>query len=180
MMGSGRQSISICFTTLEASASQALDSQRDRVALRPHGNDLAHPFGRIPCASLKIQRDKAFTLLTNDMERSALALAELYRGRWRIELLFRWIKQQLKIRKFLGNNDNAIRLQLFAAMIAYALLRIAAQALRINIPILRFTNLVIQCVFERRCLAAIERPPPVNPSARRDRTSPDQMSFTYV
>ncbi len=60
------------------------------------------------------------TLLTNDMERSAGAIAALYKGRWQIELLFRWIKQHLKIRKFLGNNDNAIRLQIFAAMIAYA------------------------------------------------------------
>src|ERR1039458_9844387 len=50
MMGSGKRGVSICFTTLEAWASQVLDTQRDRLALRPHGNDLAHPFGRIPCA----------------------------------------------------------------------------------------------------------------------------------
>ena len=58
-------------------------------------------------------------LLTNDFERSAVEIGALYKARWQIELLFRWIKQHLKIRKFLGNNDNAIRLQLLAAMIAY-------------------------------------------------------------
>lgn len=63
------------------------------------------------------------TLLTNDLERSPIEIAALYKGRWQIELLFRWIKQHLKIRKFLGNNGNAIRLQLFAAMIAFALAR---------------------------------------------------------
>jgi putative transposase len=120
------------------------------------------------------------TLLTNDLERSAVEIAVLYKGRWQIELLFRWIKQHLKIRKFLGRNDNAIRLQLLAAMIAYALLRIAVRLHRITIPILRFVDLVTQCLFQRRHIAAIDKPPPVNPSQRRDRTSPAQMSFTYA
>lgn len=126
------------------------------------------------------QEGDTITLLTNDLERSAVDIAQLYKGRWQIELLFRWIKQHLKIRKFLGYNDNAIRLQLFAAMIAYALLRIAARACRIAIPILRFTELVTQCLFERRRIDAIDRPPPINPSRRKDRTSPDQIGFAYV
>lgn len=129
---------------------------------------------------LKRQGGDTINLLTNDLQRSAVEIAALYKGRWRIELLFRWIKQHLKIRKFLGNNDNAIRLQLFAAMIAYALLRIAVRVRHITIPILRFTDLVAQCLFERRRIEAIDKPPPVNPSMRRDRASPDQMSLSYV
>ena len=120
------------------------------------------------------------TLLTNDMECPAVDIAAFYKARWQIELLFRWIKQHLKIRKFLGNNDNAIRLQLFAAMIAYALLRIAARTHRIKMPIIRFTDLVAQCLFDRRSIAAIDRPPPVNPSARQPRCSEHQLSFAYV
>lgn len=119
-------------------------------------------------------------LLTNDLERSAVDIAALYKSRWQIELLFRWMKQHLKIRKFLGNNDNAIRLQLLAAMIAYALLRIAARNFRVTLPILRFHDLVAQFIFERRNLAAIEKPPPVNPSKRRDQTVPNQMAFAYA
>jgi putative transposase len=120
------------------------------------------------------------TLLTNDLERSAVEIGALYKGRWQIELLFRWIKQHLRIRKFLGNNDNAIRLQLFAAMIAFALLRVAARAHRITIPILRFTDLVAQCLFDRRRIEAIDTPPPVNPSRRTDRSSPNQIAFSYA
>jgi putative transposase len=120
------------------------------------------------------------TLLTNDLQRSALAIAALYKQRWQIELLFRWIKQHLKIRKFLGNNTNAVRLQLFAAMIAYALLRIAARTYRVSIPVLRFTDLVAQCLFDRRNIAAIHKPPPVNPSTRLTRTPPGQLGFAYV
>jgi putative transposase len=118
--------------------------------------------------------------LTNDLERSPVEIGALYKGRWQIELLFRWMKQHLKIRKFLGNNDNAIRLQLLAAMIAFALLRIAARTFRVSMSILRFRDLVAQFIFERRNIAAIEKPPPVNPSKRRDRTVANQMSLAYV
>jgi putative transposase len=132
---------------------------------------------------IRVKRHKGggtIVLLTNDLERSAVQIAALYKGRWQIELLFRWMKQHLKIRKFLGNNDNAIRLQLLAAMIAFALLRIAARTFQVTMSILRFTDLVAQFIFERRNLAAIDKPPPVNPSKRRDRTVANQMSLAYV
>jgi putative transposase len=123
---------------------------------------------------------KTITLLTNDLSRSAAEIAALYKGRWQIELLFRWIKQHLKIRKFLGNNDNAIRLQLYAAMIAFALLRIAAKANAVKHSILRFTQLVAQALFQRRSIAAIEKPPPCNPGKRQCKTSPNQMCLNYA
>jgi putative transposase len=120
------------------------------------------------------------TLLTNDLTRSAVEIAALYKGRWQIELLFRWIKQHLKIGRFLGNNDRAIRLQLLAAMIAFALVRIAARTHRVALPLLRFLDLVSQCLFDRRAIAAIEKPPPVNPHRRRDRTSQDQFCLRFA
>src|SRR5262245_36603416 len=131
---------------------------------------------------LLVQRTdgKTITLLTNDLARAAVDIATLYKARWRIELLFRWIKQHLRIRRFLGNNDNAIRLQIFAAMIAYALLRIAARRHCVKLPILRFTDLVALCPFERRHLGAIEKPPLVNPGRRQCQTSQNQLSFGYV
>jgi putative transposase len=136
----------------------------------------------IPLRRIIVERQDGETLelLSNDLERTAADIATLYKARWQIELLFRWIKQHLKIRKFLGNNDNAIRLQLLAAMIAYVLLRIAAQAHRVALPILRFTELVGRCLFDRRDIAQIQRPPPVNPSQRMPKHSPNQMSFSYA
>ena len=131
---------------------------------------------------LVVQRTdgKTITLLTNDLERAAVDIAALYKARWQIELLFRWIKQHLRIRRFLGNNDNAIRLQIFAAMIAYALLRIAARRHGVKISILRFTDLVALCLFERRHLGAIEKPPPVNPSRPQSKNSKSQLNFSYA
>jgi IS4 transposase len=131
---------------------------------------------------LLVQRTdgKTITLLTNDLARTAVAIAALYKARWQIELLFRWIKQHLHIRRFLGNSDNAIRLQIFAAMIAYALLRIAARRHCIKISILRFTDLVTLCLFERRHLGAVEKPPPVNPGRPPCHNLKHQLSFTYA
>jgi IS4 transposase len=136
----------------------------------------------MPLRRIKVKRHEGgvIMILTNDMARSARDIAALYKGRWQIELFFRWIKQHLDVRKFLGKNENAIRLQLIAAMTAYALIRIAARVHRVEIPIHRFLELVIQCLFDRRDIAAIERPPPVNPSRPRDRTCPNQLSFVYV
>ena len=136
----------------------------------------------IPLRRIKVRRENGgmITLLTNDLTRTAVEIAALYKSRWQIELLFRWIKQHLDIRKFLGSNDNAIRLQVFAAMIAYLLLRIAARVNCIKMLPLRLTELVGQLLFTRRTIAAIDKPPPINPSRRKSRTSPNQMEFCYA
>jgi putative transposase len=136
----------------------------------------------IPLRRIKVRRETGgvITLLTNDLARTALEIAVLYKGRWQIELLFRWIKQHLDVRKFLGNNDNAIRLQVLAAMIAYLLLRIAARANCIKMLPLRLAQLVTQLLFTRRSIVAIEKPPPVNPSRSESRKSPNQIEFCYA
>ena len=136
----------------------------------------------IPMRRVRVRRDDGskLTLITNDLKRSAVEIATLYKARWQIELLFRWIKQHLKLRNFLGRSENAIRLQILAAMIAYLLLRIAARESRAVMPAIRFAGLVAASLFTRKHLAEIDRPPKVNPSAARPRFSPDQMSFCYA
>jgi putative transposase len=136
----------------------------------------------IPLRRIKVRREKGgvITLLTNDLARTSVEIAALYKSRWQIELLFRWIKQHLDIRKFLGNNDNAIRLQVLAAMIAYLLLRIAARTNCITMLPLRLAELVGQLLFTRRAIPTIDKPPPVNPGHRKLRNSPNQLEFGYV
>jgi putative transposase len=136
----------------------------------------------IPLRRIRVRREngKKITLITNDLSRTAVEIAALYRGRWQIELLFRWIKQHLRIRKFLGKNANAIRLQIIAAMIAYLLLRIAERVHRITMPALRLAELISQRLFMRRPLAQIDKPPPSNPSQRQRHRSPNQMEFCYA
>jgi putative transposase len=136
----------------------------------------------IPLRRIRVKRDKGgtITLITNDLDRSAVEIAALYKGRWQIELLFRWIKQHLNIRKFLGTNDNAIRLQIVAGMIAYLLLRIAARLNCLKMPDLRFAELVCQRLFMRKPIMEIHKPPPVNPSKPKPKFSIYQLEFGYV
>ena len=63
-------------------------------------------------------------LVTNDHIRSATQIAELYKERWQIELFFKWIKQNLKIKAFFGRSENAVKVQIYAALIAFCLLRL--------------------------------------------------------
>ena len=63
-------------------------------------------------------------LVTNDHHRSPTQIADLYRERWQIELFFKWIKQNLGIKTFLGRSENAVRIQIYVAIIAFLLLRL--------------------------------------------------------
>ena len=136
----------------------------------------------IPLRRIKVKRDKGgtITLITNDLERTAVEIAALYKSRWQIELLFRWIKQHLNLRKFMGRNDNAIRLQIIAAMIAYLLLRLAQRLNSLRMLDLRFAELVCQRLFMRKSIAEIDTPPPVNPSKPKPKISPDQLELIYA
>jgi putative transposase len=136
----------------------------------------------IPMRRIHLKRDDGtkITLLTNDLVRSAIQIAALYKARWQIELLFRWIKQHLKIRSFLGQNQNAIRLQLLAAMIAYLLLRIAARQSCLQVPAIRFAELIAARLFSRSGLADIDKPNRSNPPRPAPRNCPNQMAFAYA
>jgi putative transposase len=136
----------------------------------------------IPMRRVRIKRDDGtkMTLITNDLDRSAVEIASLYKTRWQIELLFRWIKQHLKINKFLGRSQNAICLQLIAAMIAYLLLRLAARQNGITMPAIRFVELLATRLFMRTHIARIDKPPMLKPSRPQQPSSPNQMEFCYA
>jgi transposase len=72
---------------------------------------------------------KTLVFLTNDFDLPALMIAELYKQRWQIELFFKWIKQHLRIKKFYGYSENAVRTQLWIAVATYCLLAIARKDL---------------------------------------------------
>lgn len=131
---------------------------------------------------LRIKRETGgkLTIITNDLVRPAVEIARVYKARWQIELLFRWIKQHLAIRSFLGRSENAIHLQLVAAMIAYLLLRIAARESRLTMTAIRFAELVANCLFVRKPIARIDKPPEVNPSKPKPRFFLDQLELRYA
>ncbi len=128
---------------------------------------------------IEVRRDdgRILTIMSNDVFRSATIIAGVYRKRWQIELLFRWIKQHLKIGKFLGRSENAVRLQIYAALIAYLLLRLAASQNRSSLPPIRFANLVRTQIFERKTLDRIDKP---HKNPQSIEKIPNQFVFYYA
>ena len=78
------------------------------------------------------EQKREFVFLTNAMDISALQVAELYKNRWQVELFFKWLKQHLKIKKFWGTTENAVRIQIYAAICAYCLVAIIQHDMKLD------------------------------------------------
>ena len=76
--------------------------------------------------------NRTFVFLTNNVTLTAQEIALLYKNRWQVELFFKWIKQHLKIKTFWGNSENAVRIQIYTAIITYCLVAIVGYDLNIN------------------------------------------------
>lgn len=90
--------------------------------LRPRGgkkNEYQKPLRRVVVK--REDKDTPLIIATNDLERPAQEIAELYKKRWDIELFFKWIKQNLKIKRFIGTSENAVKIQIYTAIITYTL-----------------------------------------------------------
>jgi IS4 transposase len=115
---------------------------------------------------VRVQLDsgKVLRLLCNDLDATAQETADLYKRRWAIELFFRWIKQTLKIRRFLGTSENAVRIQIAVALIAFLLLRLAQAAQHTIDSPLAFARLVRANLMHRRRLDRLLQiePPPLS------------------
>lgn len=76
--------------------------------------------------------EREFVHLTNAKHIPALQVAELYKNRWQVELFFKWLKQHLKIKKFWGTSENAVKIQVYSAIIAYCLVAIMQHDMKLN------------------------------------------------
>jgi len=120
-----------------------------------------NPF-KDPVRELRVRTEtgKILRILTNDLDAPADDIAELYKRRWQIELFFRWVKHTLKIRHFLGTSENAVRIQIAIALIAFLLLRMAHALQNTVQSLLTFTRLVAQNLMHRRSIHRLLEPPP--------------------
>jgi IS4 transposase len=112
---------------------------------------------------VKTDTGKVLRILTNDLEASAQEIADLYKRRWAIELFFRWIKQVLKITRFLGTSENAVRIQIAVALITFLLLRTAQTAQKIIQSPLAFARLIRANLMHRRRLDRLLESDPTPP-----------------
>ena len=122
---------------------------------------------------VRTETGKVLRILCNDLDAPALEIADLYKRRWAIELFFRWVKQTLKIVKFVGTSENAVRIQIAVALIAFLLLRLA-QAAQKSIPSpLAFARLVRANLMHRRRIDRLLHPEPTTC------LNPDQLALQW-
>jgi IS4 transposase len=147
----------------------------DRVGHLParQATSRRNPF-RAPVREVRVRTDagKVLRLLTNDLAAPAQEIADLYRRRWAIELFFRWVKQTLRITRFLGTSENAVRIQVAVALIVFLLLRLAQASQAVIESPLAFARLVAQHLMTRRRLNQLLRAPEPPPN-------PNQLVLTW-
>jgi hypothetical protein len=139
----------------------------DRTGYLPgrQANNRSNPMNKpVREVTVRIETGKVLRLLTNDLTSSAERIADIYKRRWAIELFFRWVKQVLKIRRFIGTSENAVCIQIAVALIAFLLLRLAQKLHGLDdISPLLFARLVMANLMHRKTLAELfgAEPPPL-------------------
>jgi hypothetical protein len=92
---------------------------------------------------------KTLIFLTNNTALPALTIAALYKSRWQVELFFKWIKQHLRIKKFLGNSENAVKTQVWCAVATYVLIAIVKKQLQLDASLYTCLQILSVSVFEK-------------------------------
>jgi len=92
---------------------------------------------------------KTLVFLTNNTMLPPLVIAALYKNRWQVELFFKWIKQHLRIKRFLGTSENAVKTQIWSAVATYVLIAIIKKELRLKAPIYTLLQILSVSIFEK-------------------------------
>lgn len=92
---------------------------------------------------------KTLVFLTNNTALPALTIAALYKSRWQVELFFKWIKQHLRIKRFIGNSENAVKTQIWCAVAAYVLIAIVKKELQLDASLYSLLQIISVSAFEK-------------------------------
>jgi hypothetical protein len=113
---------------------------------------------------------KVLVFLTNNFDLPPLLIAQLYKCRWQVELFFKWIKQNLRIKHFFGTTDNAVKTQVWIAICVYVLVAIVRKELRLELSLAQILQILSVNAFEQIPLAELvaKAQPQDNPSDSRN------------
>ena len=109
---------------------------------------------------------KTLVFLTNNTALPAWTIAALYKSRWQVELFFKWIKQHLRIKKFLGTSENAVKTQIWCAVCTYVLIAIVKKELQLDASLYTLLQILSVSVFEKSqlsCALQLDSPMPETP-----------------
>jgi hypothetical protein len=104
------------------------------------------------------QLDKTLVFLTNNTVLPPLTIAALYKSRWQVELFFKWIKQHLRIKKFLGTSENAVKTQIWCAVSTYVLIAIIKKVLKLESSLYNILQILSIFVFEKTPISQALQP----------------------
>ena len=120
---------------------------------------------------------KTFEFLTNNLSLPALTICALYKQRWQVELFFKWIKQHLRIKKFLGTSENAVKTQIWCAVSTYVLIAIVKKELQLNASLYTLLQILSISVFEKTQISSALQTNPAPPNAPHDATQLNLFGF---
>jgi IS4 transposase len=174
-----------CRLVTRFKANTPLNSPRD-LPLSPGSSPLSDRIGFLPARQamnrknpmqdavreivVRTETGETLRLLTNDLDATAQEIADLYKRRWRIELFFRVMKQTLRITKFVGRSENAVRIQIAVALIAYLLLRALQQIAKEDYGFLELVRLVRANLRKDPTRLRSPQPPPIFDPRQLQRT----------
>jgi putative transposase len=154
---------------------KAVSSQIIALTNKFPGGKRKNNYANKPLKKVIVQREgkEPLILVTNDFSRSDAEIGELYKQRWQIELFFKWIKQNLKIKKFLGRSENAIKTQICIAMISFVLIKLANDLREVceNISTKNLLKIIGNSIFN--CLK-------LRDYGRKRWKNPNQLQFEWV
>jgi hypothetical protein len=153
---------------------QGLCSDQTIVLTGPKGQLCPHSLRRVGYRDPETK--KHYVFLTNNFKLSAKTIADIYKERWQIEIFFRWIKQNLKIKAFIGNSRNAVMTQIYVALIAYLLLCMFKYLSKVPASLQNLLRVIQLNLFRNCSLEELFKPPPkrvVNNNINR------QLSITF-
>lgn len=128
----------------------------DHIVWLTHPRSVAHYPDRLRRVSYRDPEDgKVLVFLTNNFDLPAEVIAHLYKLRWRVELFFKWIKQNLRIKHFFGTSDNAVKTQVWIAICVYVLVAIIRKELSLNLSLSQNLQVLSVNAFEQVPLAEL-------------------------
>jgi uncharacterized protein DUF4372/DDE family transposase len=120
-----------------------------RIALNGHYSAKAYPEQLRRIRFKDPESGKTLVFLTNNTVLPASTIAALYKSRWRVELFFKWIKQHLRIKRFIGNSENAVKTQIWCAIATYVLIAIVKKELQVDASLYTLLQILSVSVFEK-------------------------------
>jgi hypothetical protein len=119
------------------------------VVLVSEGSTAAYPAPLRRVTYFEEKTEKRLKFLTNNFTLPALTIAQIYKQRWQVELFFKWIKQHLRIKKFYGTSENAVKTQIWVAVSVYVLVAIVRKRLGLEASLYQILQILSVSLFEK-------------------------------